>query len=227
MLNSTVGLILSWWTSNACSCDPTASCRRSATRPREFAELEHERMWSRVWQIACREEELAGPGDFVEYEIGDETIAIVRDERGDLGAFHNACLHRGTRLAEGCGSFTERRDPVPVPRMALRDSTAGSSTFPTGTSSPACPTTSRCARSASTRWGGFVFVNLDPGAEPLARVPRPAAHAARAVPPRRDAPARRAARRSSTRTGRRSSTRSTRATTCRACTGRSCRGPTT
>src|SRR3954452_10524679 len=72
---------------------------------RGFAELEQSRLWPRVWQIACREEQIRDPGDFFEYSIGDERIAIVRGESGDLHAFYNACLHRGRRLAEGCGSF--------------------------------------------------------------------------------------------------------------------------
>ena len=76
---------------------PTVSCPRSATRPRAFAELELERLWPRVWQIACREEELAAPGDFVEYTIGDESIVDrARRATARSHAFHNACLHRGT-----------------------------------------------------------------------------------------------------------------------------------
>jgi hypothetical protein len=71
----------------------------------EFAELELERLWPRVWQIAGREEELGAPGAFFEYSIGDDSIVVVRTETGALAAFHNACLHRGTRLAEGCGAF--------------------------------------------------------------------------------------------------------------------------
>src|SRR5450755_1408816 len=74
---------------------------------RAFAELEQKRLWPRVWQIACREEQVAGPGDFFEYTIGDEAIAIVRAESGALHAFYNACLHRGRRLAEGCGTFED------------------------------------------------------------------------------------------------------------------------
>ena len=38
---------------------------------REFLDLEYERMWSRVWQVACREEEIPNVGDYVEYTIGD------------------------------------------------------------------------------------------------------------------------------------------------------------
>ena len=72
---------------------------------REFVDLEMERLWPRVWQIACREEELPRPGDYVEYVIGDQSILVVRGADGNVGAYHNACLHRGTRLGSGVGSF--------------------------------------------------------------------------------------------------------------------------
>src|SRR5262245_5311908 len=39
----------------------------------EFLALELDHMWSRVWQIACREEELAEPGDYAVYDIGDQS----------------------------------------------------------------------------------------------------------------------------------------------------------
>ena len=44
----------------------------------DFFDLEMERLWPRVWQVACREEEIANPGDFLEYTIGDQSILIVR-----------------------------------------------------------------------------------------------------------------------------------------------------
>ena len=31
----------------------------------EFADLVFERLWSRVWQVACRVEQVARPGDYV------------------------------------------------------------------------------------------------------------------------------------------------------------------
>src|SRR5436190_20971076 len=88
---------------------------------RAFADLEFERLWSRVWQIACREEEIASPGDFVEYTIGDQSALVVRDHHGQVNAFHNACVHRGTALGEGCGAFAggEIRCPYHGWRYAL------------------------------------------------------------------------------------------------------------
>ena len=36
----------------------------------EFLQLELERVFTRTWLMACREEELPGVGSYVEYEIG-------------------------------------------------------------------------------------------------------------------------------------------------------------
>lgn len=37
---------------------------------RTFAELEHRRPWTRAWQMACRLEKLAAPGDYVDDAVG-------------------------------------------------------------------------------------------------------------------------------------------------------------
>jgi phenylpropionate dioxygenase-like ring-hydroxylating dioxygenase large terminal subunit len=70
----------------------------------EFFRLEAERLWSRVWQMACRLEEIPAPGDFVEYEILDQSVIIVRTDEGDVRAFQNACRHRGVRVVAGTGT---------------------------------------------------------------------------------------------------------------------------
>src|SRR5204862_400999 len=54
-------------------------------------------------------EEVPQPGDYVEYVIGDQSIFVVRGTDRSLGAYYNACLHRGTKLASGAGSFAEGR----------------------------------------------------------------------------------------------------------------------
>ena len=69
--------------------------------------LEFDRLWSRVWQVACRDEEITDVGDFCEYLIGDQSILVVRSAPDTVRAFHNTCLHRGTRLADGAGRFPE------------------------------------------------------------------------------------------------------------------------
>jgi phenylpropionate dioxygenase-like ring-hydroxylating dioxygenase large terminal subunit len=131
-----------------------------------FADLELERLWARVWQVACREEELADAGDYVEYSIGDDSMLVVRGGDGAIRAFHNTCLHRGTRLAEGAGTFAD--DCIRCPFHAWRYALDGRLVevvdreefvdLPDGL-------TLRPVRTET--FGGFVFVTMDPDAEPL------------------------------------------------------------
>lgn len=68
-----------------------------------FFKLECERLWPHVWQMACRLEEIPQVGDWVEYKILDQSVLIVRTSQG-VKAFHNACRHRGVKLASGRGN---------------------------------------------------------------------------------------------------------------------------
>ena len=45
---------------------------------RRFHELEKEHLWPKVWQIACRLEDIPEPGDYIVYEIVDESIAVAQ-----------------------------------------------------------------------------------------------------------------------------------------------------
>ena len=69
----------------------------------DWLRLENERLWPRVWQIACRVEEVKQVGDYVTYNIADKSIIVVRTGEERIEAFFNVCQHRGRRLAEGCG----------------------------------------------------------------------------------------------------------------------------
>jgi phenylpropionate dioxygenase-like ring-hydroxylating dioxygenase large terminal subunit len=133
---------------------------------RDFTELEQTRLWPRVWQIACREEQVAATGDFFEYAIGSETIVIVRAASGALHAFYNACLHRGRRLADGCGSFEngEIRCGYHGWCYALDGRLVD---VPDREEFAGLPDDLHLAPVGIDTWGGFVFVNLDPDAEPL------------------------------------------------------------
>ena len=71
----------------------------------EFHALEVEKLWSRVWQLACLEEEIPNVGDYHVYEIADLSFLIVRTGEGpeSIKAYRNACLHRGRLLREANG----------------------------------------------------------------------------------------------------------------------------
>src|SRR5262245_36134601 len=62
--------------------------------------LENTRMWTKVWQVACREEEIPNVGDFVNYQIVNESILVVRTKKDEIKAFYNVCQHRGRRLRD-------------------------------------------------------------------------------------------------------------------------------
>ena len=70
----------------------------------DFFQMEAELLWSRVWQMACRLEEIPQPGDFAEYEILNQSVVVVRTEDGGVTAFQNACRHRGVKVVQGRGT---------------------------------------------------------------------------------------------------------------------------
>ena len=86
---------------------------------REFFELEKQYLWPRVWQMACRLEEIPRAGDWVEYEICDQSIVVVRQRDDSVKAFYNVCPHRATQLCNGAGRAAGGPDHVPVPRVAV------------------------------------------------------------------------------------------------------------
>lgn len=65
-----------------------------------FAKLEYEKLWSKVWQAAARLDEIPQPGDYTIYNIGDQSVLIVRADDNTIKAYHNVCPHRGTSLAD-------------------------------------------------------------------------------------------------------------------------------
>ena len=63
-----------------------------------FFDAEIARMWPRVWQLACREEQIPEVGDCLLYESPGASILVVRSAPDEIKAFYNTCRHRGMRL---------------------------------------------------------------------------------------------------------------------------------
>lgn len=68
-----------------------------------MAALEHERILRPSWQIVCHQNSIPRAGDFVTFEIGPDSVVVVRDKDGSIRAFHNVCRHRGARMLDGVG----------------------------------------------------------------------------------------------------------------------------
>ena len=70
----------------------------------DFYQMEAELLWPRTWQMACRLEEIPQAHDFVDYEILDQSIIVLRTEDMGVRALQNACRHRGVKVVEGRGT---------------------------------------------------------------------------------------------------------------------------
>jgi len=139
---------------------------RSRYTSAQFGALEFERLWSRVWQVACRAEEIAEVGDFCEYLMGDQSILVVRSASDVIGAYHNTCLHRGTRLAEGTGHFDD--ECIRCRYHAWRYDLDGKLIEVVDPEEFApMPQDLGLAQVRVDQWGGFVWVCFDSAAPPL------------------------------------------------------------
>lgn len=132
----------------------------------EWAAAEMERVWPRVWQLACTVDHLPEPGDFFEYRVGRLSVLIVRDDNGELRAYQNACLHRGNVLCTGAGSgLSEIRCPYHRWAWTL-DGRLREIPSRRGFGTMRNDDYPLLAARVDT-WGPLVFVNLDLDAEPL------------------------------------------------------------
>lgn len=131
----------------------------------EFARREFDRMWSRSWQMACREEDIPEVGDFEVYEIGRRSLLVVRAARDVIRAYHNVCLHRGRILKTESGRAQFFRCPFHGFSWNLDGSSRSITNawdFEHIDPQQFCLPEVRVAS-----WGGFVFVNFDSAAEAL------------------------------------------------------------
>ncbi len=57
-----------------------------------------ERIWHRSWLFAGHGCEIPQPGDYITVAVDSASVIVLRDDDGQVRAFHNVCRHRGTRL---------------------------------------------------------------------------------------------------------------------------------
>jgi len=122
-----------------------------------------EAIWFRNWVCVGRTSEWPEALSFRVVPFAGQSLLVLRDEHGELQAFHNTCRHRGSCLkSEESGrlksrlltcpyhawSYSLRGDLVRVPSRALPED-FDRADYP-------------LYRVALEVWRGFVFVNLDP-----------------------------------------------------------------
>ena len=132
---------------------------------RAFHDLEVERVWKKVWQMACRVEDILEPGQYVKYDIAGISVLVVRQRDGSIKAHRNVCLHRGRTLKEQDG----RADSFQCPFHGITWDLDGSLKHLPCQWDFAHTEMDWSLREVKVdTWGGFVFINLDPDCEPLA-----------------------------------------------------------
>jgi len=162
-VETSVGEIATGW-----HPDPSASLSLHAdayTKQRWF-DADQRTIIRRSWQWVCHGEKLREPGDYVTEDIGGMPIVVVRDTDGTLRAFYNVCKHRAHHLVEGEGTVRNLVCPYHAWSYELNGQlrAARHTTHLAGFNVDKI-----CLDKVQVEeFGGFIYVNLDSTAPPLA-----------------------------------------------------------
>lgn len=144
-----------------------ALAARYYTDPQVFSRI-CERLFFRTWQFACHESRIPEPGDYHAFSIADQDLFVVRGNDGTIRGFYNVCQHRAHALVEGTGRARLLTCPYHAwcygldGKLRTARNTDGLADFDAAEFAlPPVRLETFC---------GFVFVNLDPAAQPLAKL---------------------------------------------------------
>lgn len=151
-------------TSNRLRGDPITGERYYSP---EFMEKEWDRVWTRVWQIGARACLMPEPGDYQVHHLRHESILMVRQQDGSVRAFYNVCQHRGNKLVWNEGGSLEAftcayhgwRYGIDGVVQDVQDPENFAKGNPCGKV--------KLKEIPCTSWGGFIWFNMDPHAQPL------------------------------------------------------------
>ena len=132
----------------------------------EFYRFEKDAIFAREWLCVGRHEWVSQPGDYFTTIIADEPIIVSRTMDGELKAMSAVCQHRAMLVAEGKGNTRGFVCPYHHWTYGLDGHLVNA------------PAMNKTCDFDKTRWGlptfkvevwlGFIFINLDPNAAPLA-----------------------------------------------------------
>lgn len=139
----------------------------------DYARAEKERLWPKVWQMAGRLEDIPEVGDFVTYDICDDSIIIVRTGPETIRAFHNVCSHRGRQLVDTPASSNGVRGKARQFICAFHGWTydlEGNCTYILDHDDWHGALDAQCTSLSPVRvdiWGGFIYVDMRRDGESL------------------------------------------------------------
>ncbi len=142
------------------------SLHADAYTEQQWFDTDQQQIIARSWQWLCHGEKLREPGSYVTDEIAGMPVMAVRAADGVLRAFYNVCKHRAHHLLDGEGKTANLVCPYHAWSYDLEGQlraarhTKSLDDFDVG---------SVCLDQVQIEeFAGFVFVNLDPDAAPLA-----------------------------------------------------------
>ena len=122
----------------------------------------------RSWQWVCHSEKLRESGSYVTASIDSQPVLIVRNKESELRAFYNVCKHRAMQLCEGEGKSNKIMCPYHAWVYDLGGQLVNA---PESENMEDFSTRDICLDKVQVEeFCGFVYVNLDPDAKPLANV---------------------------------------------------------
>lgn len=134
---------------------------------RQVMDAEWDRIWTRCWLFAGLQSDLPDSGDYFVFELGRESIVVLRDEQQELRAFYNVCQHRGNRIfSNDLGSVN--RIACPYHGWTYGLDGALQQVPDADRFSPPVDAAERSLKPVKLElWAGMVWVNMDPEAGPL------------------------------------------------------------
>ncbi len=131
-----------------------------------FYQFEQEALFNHEWLCVGREAQVAKPGDYFTTRIIGEPIIVARDREGVVHAMSAVCQHRAMLVAEGAGNTRGFVCPYHHWTYGLNGDLVGA---------PAMSRTCDFEKSSAGLpafkveiWLGFIFINFDRDAAPLA-----------------------------------------------------------
>jgi choline monooxygenase len=145
----------------------------SLYRGSELYDAERRQIFARTWQMVAHESQLAAQGEYVATSAAGFPIIVVRGEGGAIRAFHNVCRHRAGPLADDGHGKCEGQLVCRYHgwRYALDGRLASARDF--GPASGFDPRDYALVPLRCESWRGFVFVNMEMDAVPLAQALAP------------------------------------------------------
>ena len=148
---------------------------------REYAEAEGDKLWAKVWQHVGRAEEIPNVGSYITYDIGADSILVVRTARDKIKAYHNVCTHRGRKLVgtpQGANHACGTKEKFGCTYHSWTFDLEGKATYIPDKEDWKGALTDERTRLKEVKvdtWGGWIFINMDPNCISLRDYLEPAA----------------------------------------------------